>query len=594
MQRDNDDKNKPNELPDDFKDNAIELPKGIWNQIFGFFTREELGRGPAQVSRQLHGTVMELDKHFHDKFKRCFPEEYEKIIRGSNYREDWKVTNWEAAYAQAEQEASVELTETGRALLNVIKEKDINVLQKFLTDHAVSLADLEVPYVEQPEMIRINGALPPLPPIVCFDTDKTSPLLWAQLHGFPEGGNEIYARVITPACENQPDLLLRWAIRAGQSHEEIKRCYAEYSKAVRQHCFKDTGDDLQQKNIAAKDYLDNLAKAQVEFMIEACRAGNAPAASFFFLKMQRRDNSVKIISELGRKLISGPELLAYAKVYCELLKKLKSYFVWSPNHLVHACENRALQATKYYLENVSNIDVDAVSDVNKRALIEACVVGGVAMVDLLCEKGAKVNAELADDDNAPTNLNLVRVNCHRKAVTPLLVASARNNLASVKCLVAYHANVNEPQVLQILSEYGSLPLLEFLIEHKLDCSKLSLDEACLRISTWGDEPVRVIQLLQENGARLSNPNKALMHACANCQADVVQYLLENSNPDVNLTCEEGRPLLRDTLYRGAIDVCRLLITHGANADVLTQKMINDYRFQELIDQAKSKAGPKSH
>jgi ankyrin repeat protein len=127
------------------------------------------------------------------------------------------------------------------------------------------------------------------------------------------------------------------------------------------------------------------------------------------------------------------------------------------------------------------------------------------------------------------------------AAEPLVVAARRGDMATVRALVARHADVNAPDV-------DGSSALHWAVHH---------------------DDVGVVKLLLLSGARVDAANRygvrPLSIACLNGSAGSVAALLD-AGADPNTSQPEGETALMTAARAGSVEVVRMLIARGADVD----------------------------
>jgi ankyrin repeat protein len=205
-----------------------------------------------------------------------------------------------------------------------------------------------------------------------------------------------------------------------------------------------------------------------------------------------------------------------------------------------ASQNGHLEIVRLLLDHVSDINHHLSNWPARHALAGAAWAGQTAIVELLIEKGAQVDAT------------------YGSGLTALMEASARGRLEMVRLLLSKGANVNAQ------TAYGATPLK--------------------KAAEYGN--AEVVRLLLDKGAdlnaKLKDGSTALMWAAIAGHIDVVKLLLDKG-ADVHAKAEDGSTALMWAAVTGHSDLVTLLKGHGAELTLPTAAMIGDLaEVQRLV------------
>ena len=191
-----------------------------------------------------------------------------------------------------------------------------------------------------------------------------------------------------------------------------------------------------------------------------------------------------------------------------------------------------------------------------------------------------------------------------ESVHLLMEACAENNLHHVKLYIEdYKERIDELDAVEsatcliLACQNGSLPMVQFLLEHGADVNKASINTTPLSTACEKDN-LELVQFLLEKGA---NPNAyalfgelPLMEACCVGNYTMVEYLIEKG-ADVNKKDRDGNNLIFSVACMKACEkkdselkIVRLLMAKGADTkarnkvDETPLQVAMFYKHQELI------------
>lgn len=278
--------------------------------------------------------------------------------------------------------------------------------------------------------------------------------------------------------------------------------------------------------------------------------------------------------------------------------------------LYMACEKKKVEIVKVLLKN--NADVNLCSDKGNSPLGIACYSHEeLAIINLLIEKKANVNARLADycsvlymacekkkvDVVKLLLKNKAKVNvCSAEGISPLGIACySHGDLDIIKELLKGKANVNEHRLkknnmtpLYMACKQNYLSVATALLNHKADpsiCLKNGMSPllvACMNKNT------KLVRLLLENSANpnvdLNYGNTPLFTASAMGLEDITELLLDKNaliNKSVHskekiMKAYKGRPTYLDKVKKSWVSVAE---SYGSNE---TNDYLRDNKSPEFI------------
>ena len=177
--------------------------------------------------------------------------------------------------------------------------------------------------------------------------------------------------------------------------------------------------------------------------------------------------------------------------------------------------------------------------------------------------------------------------------TPLIIAARNGNLASVKVLLRYKADMEARGTVKVHNQVvggctplwaaaasGNLDIVKILIEGNAHVNgRTSSSSTPLRAAAYSGHLDRV-RCLVENGADVNARNKSehtpLMVACYNGHSQVVTYLIE-SGANIDLQDKEGNTALHEAIYKDHFEIAKELVALGApqfpNIQLLTPLLL---------------------
>ena len=291
------------------------------------------------------------------------------------------------------------------------------------------------------------------------------------------------------------------------------------------------------------------------------------------------------------------------------LQQRSPHFHWSSlkyqdsgDTLLHCAARLGHLSTVEYLLSYTPSGVDCKNNDDKTALHEAAQFSQPAVVRLLLEKGAQINA-LKRADWTPLMLactkkclETVRVlvengglinYCNKDGWTCMHLAAREGSGAIFGLLVEKGGDCgvrtnNGRSVLHVAALHGSLEVVEVLLKVGLDvnardnCGNTPLHEGVL------GRHVEVCRRLIENGADLhctNNVDFSLLHLASSAgYSDVVEFIVKELGFDVNVKNCNGFTGLHCAARKGQRGTYELLIRLGCKEDTRDQfgRMALDY------------------
>ena len=177
--------------------------------------------------------------------------------------------------------------------------------------------------------------------------------------------------------------------------------------------------------------------------------------------------------------------------------------------------------------------------------------------------------------------------------TPLIIAARNGNLASVKMLLRYKADMEARGTVKVDDQVigGCTPLWAAAASGHLDIVKILIERnANVNVRTSSNStPLRaaayigrldIVSCLVENGADVNARNTSehtpLMVACYNGHSQVVTFLIE-SGANIDMQDKEGNTALHEAIYKDHFEIAKELAALGApqlpNIQLLTPLLL---------------------
>ncbi len=215
----------------------------------------------------------------------------------------------------------------------------------------------------------------------------------------------------------------------------------------------------------------------------------------------------------------------------------------SESALMLACGNGAEEVCQVLIDN--RCDLEA-RDLHKKTALFYCVEKGhTNVVKLLTEKGADVNKR--DEDNN----------------TALHIATAANNIGIAKLLLNFNADINakgkhQQTLIHIASLNGNLDIVR---EYANLTSKK--ERAKTKGDAYGKYPIH--------------------YAAENGFDEVVQYLVDKMEYDVNQQSSAGKTAVQYALDNNHLEVVKVLLRLTATVNEQDRKTLHDIGDEEIRD-----------
>jgi ankyrin repeat protein len=263
--------------------------------------------------------------------------------------------------------------------------------------------------------------------------------------------------------------------------------------------------------------------------------------------------------------------------------------------IASASENGHLEIVKLLADHVSEINPQLSDWHGRHALAAAAWGGHTAIAGLLIDKGAQIDSP------------------YGTGLTPLMEASARGHLETVRLLLSKGADVNAQTwatPLKKAAEYGHTEVVRLLLDKGADVNeKLKDGSTALRWAAIAGH-IDVVKLLLDRGAdvhaKAEDGSTALMWAAVTGHFDLVTLLkghgaeltlptaamlgnqaevqkLVRSGADVNEQDSDGWTPLMYAVQKGRLEVVKLLLDEGADPN--TRRKDGSTAFMDAVGSA---------
>ncbi|XP_059147593.1 ankyrin repeat domain-containing protein 50-like [Physella acuta] len=274
-----------------------------------------------------------------------------------------------------------------------------------------------------------------------------------------------------------------------------------------------------------------------------------------YLKYNTRNNKQAI----KKKTLENAFFHASIYGFPNIVKLFIKYNIYNTNNMnigaFAALEKYQHSVLKVYFQHV---DVNSIQYSNFTLLQYAAAKGDDVNVKFLLENMADINKVLPD-----------------REVTPLMFATERGHLSTVKILLKYRANVNyitnELFSALIVAIYNNNEnIVETLLQHKADVNHRYNGEISALSFAVSEGSLEIVKLLLKYGADVNQVSNirvsALMIAAEKGLDDIVKILLENKANVHIKEIEYERNALISASNKGRVGTVQLLLKHGARVD----------------------------
>ena len=248
--------------------------------------------------------------------------------------------------------------------------------------------------------------------------------------------------------------------------------------------------------------------------------------------------------------------------------------------LIIACSKGYLNVVKMLLSKDANLEHKDKKGFN--SLLHAASSGHDVIIDLLLEKGAKIEAEV--DRTKDTALSLACANGHIKVIDMLLNRGANKE----------HRNVSDYSPLSQAASNGNIEAMELLLHHGAEInsrtnSKLGISPLMLAAMNGH---IQAVKLLLERGSDVNatietNRNSALTLASFQGHHEIVSLLLDYK-ANIEHRTKSGSTAMMEAAQGGHAEVAKVLLDRGADVGNFRDTALGiaaekgHYKFVELL------------
>ena len=238
--------------------------------------------------------------------------------------------------------------------------------------------------------------------------------------------------------------------------------------------------------------------------------------------------------------------------------------------LMYASEKGYTSIAKLLI--AKNAKVNAQDNYNASPLTLACEKGHTAVAQLLIESGAKINKESLISAVDSRNISLIKlliendVERNNNDERPLMLASIRGDTAIVQLLIDNGANVNAQDTndmtpLMYASNYGQTAVAEILITEGADVNAQTTTGMTPLMYASSSGQTDVVQLFIKKNIGIHIKDRygknALMYASKNGHTAVVQLLIDN-DADIGTRTDDGQTALYIARKNNHPDIVEIL------------------------------------
>ena len=239
--------------------------------------------------------------------------------------------------------------------------------------------------------------------------------------------------------------------------------------------------------------------------------------------------------------------------------------------LHYACKEGLLPIVEMLLEENRFENIDCLGEKGQTPLHEAASKSHYEIVKILVDKDANVNAK---SDNGSTPLHNISAKSGTNAlkITQLLIEKGSDVNAKTNTKITPLHNVSTQ------SGENALEMAKLLIEKGADIHSKThyYNSTCLQYAASRNNSSEMTKLLMSKGAFTNSKDPEMVKACyeaiINGNLEIVQLFMEKDVDIINYNYKgnsySGPPICA-AAQSGNLEICKLLLEHGANINELT-------------------------
>jgi ankyrin repeat protein len=201
----------------------------------------------------------------------------------------------------------------------------------------------------------------------------------------------------------------------------------------------------------------------------------------------------------------------------------------------------------------SGADINTLDGTRETSLHKASYKGHKNVIEILISNGANINAESGDGS------------------TPLYLAALNHHQEAAQLLIEYGAVINPDIAIMLVNHKLVKQYLDLGLDPNSKIQKGSNKGETCFLTAITTKNIAIVELLLSYGARINEKNEAtnvfpLHRASAIGCLDICRLLIAHG-ADINAQGSFGQTPLHSAVQYGRTDVVKLLVMHGANINV---------------------------